>query len=163
MIRISGYPSHIQEQINWCWAAITCGVGEHFGSSSNKQCLLANAELCQTDCCSNGATPVCNKNWYLDRVLSSVHHLDYNSSGRISINQIQSEINSDEPIGIHIHWLGSNDGHFCAIVGGGVGKGGTDYVEIEDPHYGRSIVPDTDLNGSYRKCGNWDWTYRTKQ
>src|SRR5262249_28827267 len=59
-----------QLQSNWCWAAVASSVAKHYDQTSGwPQCEIANQELGQTCCCTNGGSPDCDKPWCLDLAL----------------------------------------------------------------------------------------------
>jgi hypothetical protein len=60
-----------QEQINWCWAAVAVCVALHYdGGCQLCQCSLADQELGQTDCCQDGTSAACNREWSLRSALT---------------------------------------------------------------------------------------------
>ena len=50
------FTMQLQTEGNWCWAATATSVAHFYRASSAwTQCLVANAELEQTDCCDSPA------------------------------------------------------------------------------------------------------------
>jgi len=153
-----------QEQTNWCWAAVSVSIANYFstpGPSGGpwRQCDVANAELGQSTCCSNGSTSDCNQDWYLDRALTRVSHL----AGPVtpapeSFTYVQLEITAQRPVGVRIGWYGGG-GHFVAVTGYD-DTNGAQQVDIEDPWYGPSTYDYGSFVSAYQSgAGQWTHTY----
>ena len=149
-----------QVQDQWCWAAVSTSIAEHFGSTTWTQCIVVSRELDDESCCANGSAPACNRTWYLEKALSRVGALErMEDGGPVNLNQFSAEIDRGHPICIRIGWAGGG-GHFVAI--GGYRSDGA-LVAIEDPWYGASEIPVGHLNGRYQGTGRWTHTYYTRQ
>ena len=96
---IPGFHVPLQEQTNWCWAAVAVGVAARYGAVW-QQCNLAGLELGQ-QCCPAGTNPgACNVPYYLDRALARVGHFRAMVAGAAPLNpQVIAEINANRPVG----------------------------------------------------------------
>lgn len=155
---ILGFHVPLQEQTNWCWAAVAVGVAARYGAAW-QQCNLAGLELGQ-HCCPAGTNPVaCNVPYYLDRALTRVGHFRSMVAGSVPLNpQAITAINANEPIGVRIEWPGGT-GHFIAIAG--YSTNGGQFVDVEDPWYSASTVSYATLQTAYKATGAWTHTYWT--
>ena len=150
-----------QQQSNWCWAATATSVALFYQPASTwTQCLVANNQTGRSDCCGSGGPGPCNVNGYLNSALSAVGHLNQMVSGVATITQIETEVTYARPLGIRVAWSGGG-AHFLCIMGQ-YGAGGTDYVTVNDPIYGRSDVSYATLQAAYQGSGTWTHTYYTK-
>src|SRR5258708_39510268 len=70
---IPGFHVPLQEQTNWCWAAVSVGVAAHAGAVW-QQCNVAGQELGQNCCPAGTNSGPCNVPYYLDRALTRVGH-----------------------------------------------------------------------------------------
>jgi hypothetical protein len=154
-----GFTIQAQSQTNWCWAAVSTSTSLFYNAASGwTQCKVANAELGQTTCCTNGTSTACNKLWYLDRALTRTGNLRSVVSGTITFALIQAEINGNSPIGARIGWTGGG-GHFVVIDGF---DSTTQSITIRDPLFGTSTYVLAAFSTKYRQSGAWTHTYKTK-
>jgi hypothetical protein len=151
-----------QTQTNWCWAATSTSVSHfYFSSSSWTQCKVASAELSRTDCCNSPVPSPCNVSWYLDRALTRTSNFASMVSGTISFAAIEAELNAGRVIGTRIGWSGGG-GHFMCVYGCSR-VGSTEFVDIDDPIYGKSHITLATFTNSYQGNGRWTHTYYTKR
>jgi Papain-like cysteine protease AvrRpt2 len=151
-----------QTQTQWCWAATATSVSHfYFSASSWTQCLVANGELSRGDCCTAPVPSPCNVSWYLDRALTRTSNFQSMVSGTITFDQIKAEIGAGRPIGARIGWSGGG-GHFMVIYGCST-VGATQYVDIDDPIYGKSHPTLSTFTSNYQGSGTWTHTYFTKR
>ncbi|WP_083802276.1 IS630 family transposase [Micromonospora sp. ATCC 39149] len=149
-----------QQQTNWCWSATATSVSLFYNPTSGwYQCYLANAELGQSTCCSDGSAPRCNQPWYLDRALNRVGNLDHWQVGALTMTAIRSEIDAGRPVGARIAWSGGG-AHFVVISG--YLDYGTIYLAIQDPWYGPSFPSYDTFRTAYQGTGTWTHTYFTR-
>jgi hypothetical protein len=146
-----------QLQTQWCWAAVTTSVATYFRNRQWTQCRMVNDRLGQRVCCTDGASTVCNRPWYLDRALERVGNLEDFTSGPLSLADVRADIDEGRPICVRIGWSGGG-GHFVAIAG--YSEAGV--LDIQDPWFGRSAVGYLAFRTRYRGTGRWTHTYRTK-
>jgi hypothetical protein len=153
-----------QLQSNWCWAAVSASVAQFFGSASPsgaawQQCSVANAELGQTTCCTNGTTSACNQDWKLDLALTRVGHLAGPVVvGPVAFTDVEGEVDGGRPVGVRIGWYGGG-GHFVVISGYDDTNGGQQ-IDIEDPYYGPSTYDYNTFQSGYQSgAGQWTHTY----
>lgn len=151
-----------QTQSNWCWAATSTSVSHYyFFRSTWTQCKVAGAELGRTDCCNATVPSACNVPWFLDRALTRTSNLDHMVSSTVNFSQIEAEVNAGRVIGARIGWSGGG-GHFVCIYGfSRVGR--AEYVDIDDPIYGKSHITLATFTSSYQGNGSWTHTYFTKR
>jgi hypothetical protein len=149
-----------QQQTNWCWSAVATSVTLYYDPGSTwVQCTVANAELGQTTCCTNGATSQCNQPWYLDLALTRVGNLDHWAGGSIALSAVENEIDSGRLVGARIGWSGGG-GHFVVLEG--YQEDGAGFVYVEDPWYGPSYVGYDTFRTAYQGSGSWTHTYFTR-
>ena len=151
-----------QEQTNWCWSAVSTSVSHFYNPGSGwTQCGLANAELGQTTCCANGASPQCNVDGYLDRALGRTGNLQSWAGGAIALGRVEQEVNAGRVVGVRIGWAGGG-GHFVALAGYADAGSGAGFVSVEDPWYGPSRVSYDSVRTAYQGSGSWTHTYYTR-
>jgi hypothetical protein len=168
--RCSGLTVEHQQQTQWCWAAVSNSVSHYYDPGSTwTQCTIANAELGQTGCCTNGSSAACNKPWYLDKALTRVGCFQSIASGTLSFATIRSLIGAARPPCARQAWSGGG-AHFMAItccyegILGLLGESGSmaKRLKITDPWYGDSIVDYTTFVSGYQGTGSWTHSYRTE-
>lgn len=154
-----------QLQTNWCWAAVAVSIAKFYGTvqpgsaSPWTQCALANAELSQTTCCSNGASASCNKSWTLDTALTRVGHLAApRISGTIPPGDVEVELAGSRPVGARIQWYGGGQGHFVVLSGYDDSSGSAE-VDVEDPYYGPTLLLDFNTFSTAYQSGAGQWTH----
>jgi hypothetical protein len=146
---------------NWCWAAASNSVSHFYWSLSRwTQCTIVNAELNRTDACNMPIPAGANVPWYLDRALDRTNNFVSINAGRATFAQIRAEIDAGRPMGARIGWNGGG-GHFMVIHGYSTWFG-EDYVDIDDPIYGKSHLTLADFSTSYQGSGTWTHYYITK-
>lgn len=156
-------PFNMQNQIksNWCWAATANSVSHFYSALSPwTQCKIAAAEL-EKSCCNNPTPADCNVPWYLDRALSRTQNFVSYKSGTVSFNEIKDQLNAGLVIGTRIGWNGGG-GHFMAIHGLSRILS-TEYLYIDDPIYGKSVLKYNDFATNYQGSGSWTHSYFTKK
>jgi hypothetical protein len=147
-----------QQQSQWCWAAVAVSVAGFFGNNGWTQCSVVNAELGRGDCCNQQLPGSCNVVWLLDRALNRVGHFNPPVQGALlPVASVQTEINADRPIGCRIGWSGGG-GHFVVLSGYDFG-GASDFVDVQDPWYGPSVVNYSTFASSYQSNGSWTHSY----
>jgi Papain-like cysteine protease AvrRpt2 len=151
-----------QQQTNWCWAATSKSVSEHYGSTAWTQCLIANQALPRTDCCAGGASDParCNQPWFFDTALTVTANLAAMQSRALGFAEVQQEIGNDAPVGARVGWHGGG-GHFMAITGWLVGESGDEYIAVSDPIYGETQILFGDYADAYQSGGDWTHSYLT--
>jgi hypothetical protein len=151
-----------QTQTNWCWAATSTSVSHYYWFlSAWTQCKVAGAELGRTDCCNATVPSACNVSWYLDKALTRTSNLDHMVSSTISFTAIETELKAGRVIGARIGWTGGG-GHFMCIYGCSR-VGVAEYLDIDDPIYGKSHITLATFTSNYQGSGSWTHTYFTKR
>jgi hypothetical protein len=151
-----GFTMQLQQQNEWCWAAVSVSVNLYYHSTSGQtQCAVANAALGQTTCCQDGSTAKCNQPWFLNQALQIVGNLNVASSGKATQTAVKNEIKQCRPMCLRIGWTGGG-GHFVAIYGL-LGQ----RINVGDPWYGNSVVNYASFPDSYQGGGTWTDTYTT--
>ena len=155
------FTMQLQTQSNWCWAATSTSVSHFYWFLSHwTQCSVASAELGRTDCCNATVPSGCNVPWYLDRALTRTDNF-VRITGPASFADVCSEIDAGRPVGARVGWSGGG-GHFMCIYGYSTFLG-QQYVDIDDPIYGKSHLPVADFSSTYQGSGTWTHTYFTKR
>ncbi|MBC8090196.1 MAG: hypothetical protein H7Z40_23300 [Phycisphaerae bacterium] len=150
-----------QTQTNWCWAATSTSVSRYYWNGSSwTQCRVANGELGFSNCCNSMVPTACNVPWFLDRALTRTRNFLSIVSGTITFQQVRTEINAGRPVGARIGWSGGG-GHFMVIYGYST-VDGVNYLDIDDPIYGKSHLTMADFTSDYQGSGSWTHTYFTK-
>jgi hypothetical protein len=166
---LMGVDLQMQQQSEWCWAAVATSATLFFDAKSLlTQCSLAGTVLKQAPgfCCSdtNAAGPQCNQYYYLSEVLTSTDTLTSFEQATLPLQTIRAQISNAVPIAARISW-GGNEGHFVMVTGVGPDDPRGDnftFVEIEDPsqsYYGSHLVPYATLVKGYRGVGTWTHYY----
>jgi hypothetical protein len=161
-----------QAQTNWCWAAVAQGVSDYYSNLPMTQCTLVGKVLkvqAGTDCCSNGGTSQCNRQWYLHKALETVGCLREvvpRTPGLVPLDDVKNEIDAQQPLGVRIEWTRGDargGGHFVAIAGWRTGASGDPYVTVKDP-WGPATetLPIAEfVNGYGTDAGTWTHSYFT--
>jgi Papain-like cysteine protease AvrRpt2 len=125
-----------QETDNWCWAATTQMLAQHFGISVN-QCSLANHRLGKTGCCTprTEGTPCpktddCNSPGWLELDFAG---LTFSESGTaLTWHKIRKQIFCrKKPMG-YAYGTPGVVGHVL-VIKGYVSVNGTRYLVLNDP------------------------------
>ena len=146
---------------NWCWAAASNSVSHFYWFLSTwTQCTIVNAELNRTDACNTPIVAGANVPWFLDKALDRTNNFVSINGGRATFSQIQAEIDAGRPMGTRIGWNGGG-GHFMVIYGYSTWFG-EEYVDIDDPIYGKSHLTLVDFSTNYQGSGTWTHYYITK-
>jgi hypothetical protein len=154
-----------QLEPNWCWAADSTSISHFYNSASPwTQCKVANKELGRTDCCGSGASGPCNQDGYLNTALGITGNLKNWVAGVEPYATVESQINQQAPLGVRIGWSGGG-GHFIALTGYfdiNFIFFQFQFVTVDDPLYGRSIIPYNTVVSGYQGSGSWTHSYFTK-
>jgi hypothetical protein len=149
-----------QQQTLWCWAAVSVSTALFYSSSSIwTQCGVVDAELNQCNCCTNGASPGCNKQWYLDTALARVGHLSHWVPRAASFSDCDQELMGSRPVGVHIAWTPFT-GHFVVISG--IGDNVNQLITVQDPANGFTTIPYGTFVSAYMGSGTWDESFFTQ-
>lgn len=124
-----------QETNNWCWAATTQMLAQHFGIIV-KQCDLANHRFGKNNCCTpeNPEIPCpktsdCNKPGWLELDYAGLKHDETNTA--LSLKTLKKQIFcSKKPMGYA--YGGTGIGH-VVVIKGYVTVGTTNYLVLNDP------------------------------
>jgi hypothetical protein len=155
----SALPFQMQHQLQtqWCWAAVTASTAAYYRSGPWTQCSVVNALLAQTACCVSGNSAFCNQPFYLDRALTRTGNFSALAPGKLSLVDLNAEIEAGRPIGVRVGW-GGGGGHFLAVTG--ASRTGT--LQVADPWFGTSTTDYLTFSTRYQGFGTWTHTYRTK-
>lgn len=125
-----------QETNNWCWAATTQMLAQHFDVSVT-QCSLANQRFGRADCCNPKSdagncpkTDSCNRPGWL---MLGFCGLDFEEdTNALSWSKLRKQIYcSKKPMG-YAYGTPGVVGH-VVVIKGYITLGGTDYVILNDP------------------------------
>ncbi|RMF00434.1 MAG: hypothetical protein D6772_06410 [Bacteroidetes bacterium] len=135
---VSNVPNNLrpQETNNWCWAATTQMLAQHFGLATS-QCALANYRLEKTNCCdvqnSGNTCPKtndCNQPGWLELDYAGLKFKETESA--LSWNNLKKQIYcSKKPMG-YAYGTPGVVGH-VVVVKGYASLAGTNYVVLNDP------------------------------
>lgn len=161
-----------QLKAEWCWAAVSKSVQQFFQSASHNECEIVGRELHQ-NCCGDLSDELktrCKQPHELDKALKSLGLLDGQILiQRLNFETIRAEIDSGKPVCVLIKWQEGGQftgGHFIALTGYRITSGGMEYVHIDDPFYGESMMRCdrfSDTKGGYRAgAGVWFASYKTQ-
>ena len=125
-----------QETNNWCWAAVTQMLAQHFSIAVN-QCDLANHRFGKTNCCNqqnDGAacpkTNDCNTPGWLELDFAGVKFSE--TATALTWDNVRSKIFcGKKPMG-YAYGTSGVVGH-VVVVKGYITVGGTNYVVLNDP------------------------------
>lgn len=125
-----------QETNNWCWAATTQMLADHFGITV-KQCDLANHRFGKTNCCNpqnDGSscpkTNDCNSPGWLELDFAGLTFSETTTA--LSWTNLKKQIYcKKKPMG-YAYGTPNVVGHVL-VVKGYITVGGTDYVILNDP------------------------------
>ncbi len=150
-----------QTKSNWCWAATAKSVSHFYsGLSPWTQCKIASDELSQT-CCTTPVPSACNVPWYLNSALDRTHNFVSYQSGTLTYNEIKAQLDLGLVVGVRIGWNGGG-GHFMVIYG--VSRIlFNEYLYIDDPIYGKSVLSYNEFATNYQGSGTWTHSYFTKK
>lgn len=131
---VSKIDFHTQENIHWCWAAVTQSVLSSRVEKVPSQCQIASQVLGR-DCCAR--TTVCNQS---NTPTNGLRAYGLSNSGlrKPSEERLINEIQSGRPVVLGIHM--PRGSHHVVIAHGVYIHEGTRYLKIFDPLYGQSRV-----------------------
>lgn len=128
----------IQRADNWCWAATTAAVRNHFVAWRNEltQCAVAGRRLGR-DCCGAGAAN-CDVQSGLTLPLHEQHCFGRTIVGQIAFAEIAAEVAAGRPVCARVVWdEGRGDGHFVVIDGVSEATG---EIALEDSFHGPLVT-----------------------
>ena len=151
----------MQEQDNWCWAAVAVSVAQFYSSTTpwTQQCDVASRELAKM-CCPAGVNAACDVPWYLDNALTRVGHFSTWTNGPGTLGDIQGEIDNGRPLGARIEWS-NHGGHFVVVSGYSLSSLAGDLITVEDPITAQSTIPLAAFQSAYQGNGRWTHLYWT--
>lgn len=125
-----------QETNNWCWAATTQMLAQHFSISVN-QCDLANHRFGRTDCCDPATAGTtcpkrveCNMPGWPELDFAGLKFAETNTA--LSWGNVRAQIYcSKKPMG-YAYGTSGVTGHVL-VIKGYVTVAGIDYVVLNDP------------------------------
>jgi hypothetical protein len=141
-----------QEEINWCWSAVTQTIAafRHGRSSTQEEiaskhaeqsgkpyrCAPPNRSHTGGGQCSSAAacSATCNDPHVLRRILEEqgLYDQTLSSNAAPSFEQIQAEVNAQRPLPCRVQWNGGG-GHFILVSGWSVDASGKRRVHVLDP------------------------------
>lgn len=103
----------VQEQDNWCWAAMTVGIARKFLKWDPRQCEIAEGVL-GNNCCQNPEP--CDVTSPLPPGLKVIGCYSSQVSAPLPLKEIKDELKHGRPVGVRYAW-NSRRAHFCLING----------------------------------------------
>jgi hypothetical protein len=144
----------LQEQCNWCWAAVASHVNNFLPSSPqlNSQCEVAGLVLEPTNCCASPSS--CNSVVALSVAMTDVGHPV--NAQQPDDQKVQDEINAGRPAMGRIDWTGGGASHFLAFYGY-VPATPTEKLQfnVADPRWGPCLADAKQVHDMYRNLGKW--------
>jgi len=156
---ISTFNGETQQHVNWCWAAASVSINEHYrtinqAGSSRRQCEIVDSQYPGNNCCTNGSSEACIRQGRLDVALTFVGHFGGPAPSPIAFADIQREISGRHPIGVRVLTLQGTE-HFVVIYG----YGDNYSLLVWDPQ-GQNVQ--TNTHDWVRDIGGWQETYYTR-
>lgn len=165
-LNIIGEP---QTQSQWCWAAVSATVINHYNYYKVSPCEIAS-EAFDFNCCKNEFA--CNNQnsiLFIGNIIDDYAAAPTLISGTVSASTIKDELDNDDPLILRIE--SKFGGHFIVIGGYTINRDdfGNDELSlmIQDPMWGYQI--NTDMIGKFVTYsslvdGSWDnynftWTH----
>lgn len=149
-----------QSQSQWCWAAVSATVINHYNYYKINPCQIAS-EAFKTNCCLNEKE--CNNQnslLFISEIIEKYSAATTIVHGIVSASEIKNEIDKNNPMILRIESKFS--GHFIVIGGYSINrdKDGNDelFLMIQDPMWGYQI--NTNKIGefvSYNSLKNGFW------
>ena len=161
----------MQEQSEWCWAAVAASVERYFNPASTmQQCDVANKvlpkefpneRLPQSDCgccCQCCCDPdACNRPAELEIALRQVYKWRNTLKRPLTFDEIRREIDRGRPVGVGITW-DSGGGHFVVVRGYRLLRSGERQVYVADPLNASGLVDIDEFTLAYYGDGAWTET-----
>jgi len=164
-----------QQQLNWCWAAVSAAVRQYRPTLSPvTQCEIANEVMRRNDCCANSSG--CNVEQKLQDALGS--KLVQTIPGPVNFDVVKLQIELNRPVCARIMWDPDGDdreedgAHFVVIDGY---DEATQYLSVRDPDCGETQssthrpaqsdsreLPFEEFKNAYRLTGVWVATFLVK-
>lgn len=151
-----------QDQTQWCWAAVATAVGRYYGKQVGTQCQFADSMLGRADCCTNGTSVACNKQWYLHKALAALECYSHYDDQAFDVAAVGQEIGEQRPVCLRVRLM-SGSGHFVALSALSVDAAGVTLLTLQDP-FGPATetMPPARLSGGYGpNKGVWTHTFFT--
>lgn len=146
-----------QEQDEWCWSAVATGIDYFYDQNSPwTQCRVAAAQKGAGKCCNSPKSSTCDRPWFLERALCTVHRLGNGPvPGQLSFEQLTALIQAEDPhpVCAQFSWEGEGS-HFVAIKGLDVSNR---MLVIADPMDGaeHTVAYDELIRKGYGGFGPW--------
>lgn len=98
--------------------------------------------------------------WYLDKALTLTQNY-VSLQGPAPWATVLQQLQQGLVLGARVGWNGGG-GHFMVIYGA-TQNGATQYLYIDDPIYGKSVLTYNQFLNNYQGSGKWTTTYLTKK
>jgi len=149
-----------QQQSNWCWAATATSVALFISPPAPGRNVWSPTTRpgAATAAAAGARAMQCRRVSQQRAQRRGTSRPDGGRRGHRP--QIETEVTYARPLGIRVAWSGGG-AHFLCIMGQ-YSAGGTDYVTVDDPIYGRSNVSYAALQTAYQSIGTWTHTYYTR-
>ena len=167
----------LQEQSNWCWAAVGSGIGGFYDHTSYSQCWIVTAVfkrldkergthiMDNVDCCDPNVNPSvqpCNGESGADQALNTPNQHFGHNTGSLTFSDVIGQIDLGQPFAAEISWARGGS-HFVAITGYGYfGDPAVECIYAQDPVYGSSWNWIAKFSSQYQGSGTWTSTTLSK-
>lgn len=163
---VLNYTMEYQQHLNWCWAAVAISVARYYTPALVlTQCQLVNLQLGRGDCCNCGdwISPwhPCNSTSNTSTAIERVGHLEGVDAAPATFQQVRTEIDNLRPLALRFGWL-LGGGHAVTCSGYYQSNQIGEYLVIEDPTLGLSLMPYANVRRPYWGFGTWTHTSFTK-
>jgi len=150
-----------QDQTNWCWAAVSVGVAEAYGTVGKSQCGLASTFIAP-HCCPP-LRAACDHPFGLELPLAPHHAASVPEHDQRTFQFVKDEIDQGRPIAVRIDRNHGGSGHAVVIGGYLVDASGiSGHFYICDPQWGdRAPWRFEHFRDSFEQDGVWDISYKT--
>lgn len=162
-----------QEEINWCWSAVTQAVADFLHASALSQediasdhaassgkaytCAPPNRAAVHGGTCSGGAcSGSCNDPHILRLILAEqgCFGATLTTNAAPSFGDIQTEVNAGRPLPCRVQWNGGG-GHFILVSGWDVDGAGTNRVRVLDPAANQGGATVVERSMTYNQFRNY--------
>jgi hypothetical protein len=168
-VSVMRFDLQMQQQSNWCWAAVTTSLLNFFDPDNTltqcqvvKECFSQTDFETETDCCRRPKSNDCNRVFKLVDALDSMGLLSNRCNYPLSLDEIREQIQSGAPVALRIEWK-KGGGHFVLITAIGPPdpkSEGQTWLRVSDPKdQAASYITYNALKTRYKGNGKWTHTY----
>ncbi len=127
-----GIQVSVQQQTNWCWAAVTTSLARFYGVRNEEQCKLVDDEIdlqSNLNCCGMSDVAQCNRAYQIPKALRHVGIATSTHAGQQSFVELAQQIQDGHPVVLVLIGSGVADNHYVLLTG----VGPNETLIIKDP------------------------------